>query len=142
MDAVTYQDNRAMTSTTIGTSREESPSDFLAPSLSDLNSPNESYRSSSMASAELPPQHPAAHISNGASVEERVKYVSEQAKIAGFPDLDAMITAYYTVLAGDPSGALGGGEGAAARRLPRLIATLRHAVQEWRDWEGKGFPLD
>ena len=75
-------------------------------------------------------------------MEDRLRYVAEQAKVAGFPDLDSMITAYYTVLAGDPSAALGDSEGSAARRLPRLIATLRHAVQEWRDWERKGFPLD
>lgn len=132
-----------MTSTSMGTSREESPSNFLSPaSLSDLHSPNDSYRSSSMTSVDLPLAPSAAHISSGSSVEERVKYVSEQAKLAGFPDLDAMITAYYTVLAGDHSGALGDGEGIVSRRLPRLIATLRHAVQEWRDWERKGFPLD
>ncbi|PIB00653.1 hypothetical protein CB0940_00911 [Cercospora beticola] len=147
MDAVTFQDAQPMTSTAVSSaSRPGSPPsgssltpDFL-PSLSGINSPDDSYRSSSMASAEIPPH--SSHLSSGASVEDRLRYVAEQAKVAGFPDLDSMITAYYTVLAGDPSAALGDSEGSAARRLPRLIATLRHAVQEWRDWERKGFPLD
>lgn len=28
------------------------------------------------------------------------------------------------------------------RRLPRVIASVRRALQEWRDWEQDGFPLD
>lgn len=28
------------------------------------------------------------------------------------------------------------------RRLPRLIATVRHALAEWKKWEQDGFPLD
>lgn len=27
-------------------------------------------------------------------------------------------------------------------RLPRLVATVRHALEEWRKWESDGFPLD
>ncbi|KAF2211616.1 hypothetical protein CERZMDRAFT_85388 [Cercospora zeae-maydis SCOH1-5] len=147
MDAATFQDTQSLTSTaTSSISRPDSPPsvssqtpDFLS-SFSAINSPDDSYPSASMASADMPPSSP--HASSATSVEARLRYVAEQARFAGFPDLDAMITAYYTVLAGDPSAALGDGDGSAARRLPRLIATLRHAVQEWRDWERKGFPLD
>lgn len=32
--------------------------------------------------------------------------------------------------------------GGPGRRLPRLVATVRYALEEWRSWERAGFPLD
>ncbi|KAM3419152.1 hypothetical protein BST61_g5096 [Cercospora zeina] len=74
------------------------PPDFL-PSFSAITSPDDSYPSASRSCADT---SPSSHVGSG-SVEARLRYVAEQANFAGFPDLDTMITAYYAVLAGDPS---------------------------------------
>jgi hypothetical protein len=76
-----------------------------------------------------------------ASFEERINFIVEQARLVGFKDLEDLITASYSMVKDD------GGEtpsmvNGSARRLPQLIATMRHATREWKEWERRGFPLD
>jgi hypothetical protein len=76
-----------------------------------------------------------------APFEERLNFVLEQARLVGFKDLDDLITAYHSMVkdnAGETPSMVNG----SGRRLPQLIATIRHATREWKDWERRGFPLD
>lgn len=73
---------------------------------------------------------------------DRLEHVARHARTAGFEDLDDMIATYYRCLSHDQIDQIGDGTAMSSRRLPRMIATLRHAVAEWRDWERRGFPLD
>ncbi|EXJ89640.1 hypothetical protein A1O3_02707 [Capronia epimyces CBS 606.96] len=87
------------------------------------------------ASAPLPP-------ASNAPLEERVRHVADEARRVGCPDLAALVMEYHNIFVDDESNMLMGNEGSETRRLPRLIATLRYAMQEWKDWERRGFPLD
>ncbi|GIZ44769.1 hypothetical protein CKM354_000795800 [Cercospora kikuchii] len=80
-------------------------------------------------------------VKDGA-LSTRLRFVATQAKQAGFDSLDDMITTYYGFLSEDTSHSLQEADEPTSKRLPRMIATLRHAVAEWRDWERRGFPLD
>lgn len=82
-------------------------------------------------------------LSNDTPLVDRLQHVAEQAKLANFEDLDDVILAYQisraengleNSMAAAPPGSL--------RRVTRLIATMRHAAKEWKDWERSGFPLD
>lgn len=82
-------------------------------------------------------------LSNDTPLVDRLQHVAEQAKLANFEDLDDVILAYQisrtengleSSMAANPQGSL--------RRVTRLIATMRHAAKEWKDWERSGFPLD
>lgn len=129
----------------------------LIPSLSDVQFPQGSWTSEieqaqseldnvkspeAGADTEMSLQHSSAQPSTGAPLEDRLKQVAEQAKLAGFEDLDAFITAYRMSMAGGNSESPVNPAQTSLRRLPRLIATMRHAAREWKDWERRGFPLD
>lgn len=86
--------------------------------------------------------------STASSIQDRLNFLTDQAKLVGFPDLDALIMAYYTLLIDEDKGSgCENGNGnrsweGESRRLPVLITTLRYAMKEWRDWQRRGFPLD
>jgi hypothetical protein len=87
-------------------------------------------------------QSQAMHFS---STEEKLRCIAEQAEHLGFADLDAAIVAYYNLLSSGAARSLMRGKikkSTSSRRLPVLIATMRFAIKEWRDWESRGFPLE
>jgi hypothetical protein len=109
-------------------------SGFETTSLSNLSS------GQATTSMDKPPQPAETNPVSEASLEERMSFVDQQAKLAGFRDLEALITAYYSTK--DSISESSTAEDGSTRRLPQLIATIRHALREWKEWEKRGFPLD
>lgn len=118
------------------------PSGPWVPEIEQAQPQVDSGNSESGKDTEMSLQQSSSLLSSDASLRDRLQHVAEQAKLADFEDLDAVITAYHMAMAGDNSEHLTSPAQSSLRRVPRLIATMRHAAKEWNDWEQSGFPSD
>nr|POF20694.1 hypothetical protein CFP56_73511 [Quercus suber] len=75
-----------------------------------------------------------------APLDERIDYVLASIKAAGFKDLNASVTAYYTHSFSDASPLQAHQRMSRNRRLPRLLAAMRASAENWSDWERRGTP--
>ncbi|KAF2157805.1 hypothetical protein K461DRAFT_290081 [Myriangium duriaei CBS 260.36] len=85
------------------------------------------------------PQEPATKPEKNASMEDRLKYVIDQAKAVGFPNFDDAIIAFYNHTFRESSALFNDQRLSRNRRLPRVLAILRDAAQDWSEWERRGF---
>ncbi|KAH8800370.1 hypothetical protein F5884DRAFT_757978 [Xylogone sp. PMI_703] len=70
---------------------------------------------------------------------ERVEYLVECARSAGFDSFDALVTAYYTAGFGESSSLTNEQRLSRSRRLPRVVADVFNASSQWSDLERRGF---
>ncbi|KAF2158381.1 hypothetical protein M409DRAFT_61705 [Zasmidium cellare ATCC 36951] len=74
-----------------------------------------------------------------ASQQERMKYIAECAKSAGFQDFDEAIEAYYNSRFNELSDLCAMQKLSRNRHLPEVLAEIRRAAQRWTKWERHGF---
>ncbi len=157
LSAITLPKVSPISNKVISSPSASSVSSDLMPSIPDVHFPMDSWISKiqqaqyeldnvenpeTAADTDMPLQQTSAQLGTDAPLEDRLKHVAEQAKLAGFEDLDAAFTAYHMSIPGEGSESPANAAQSSLRRLPRLIASMRHAAREWKDWEGSGFPLD
>ena len=73
------------------------------------------------------------------SVEDRLQYLLDCAQQVGFDDFDAALSAYYTVKFTSTSPLVLEQRMSRVRRLPNLLADLRHQAPTWRPREQRGY---
>lgn len=84
-------------------------------------------------------QDPLFKPSELPNMEERLRFVTDQAKAMGFPSFDDAVMAYYNHSFPESSPLYNEQRLSRNRRLPRVLATVRESAQEWSEWERRGF---
>lgn len=75
----------------------------------------------------------------GASLEERLGYVMNCARIAEFEDIDSVIMAYYTEKFDEGSACSTAQRFSRKRTLPKLLEKLQNEARSWRSWEAQPY---
>lgn len=70
-----------------------------------------------------------------ATLEERIEYLIESARTAGFESLDDAVIQYYTADLSDDSMSSTAQRLGRKRSLPKLLEKLRHDTKAWKFWE-------
>lgn len=70
-----------------------------------------------------------------ATLEERIEYLIESARTAGFESLDDAVIQYYTADLSDDSMSSTAQRLGRKRSLPKLLGKLRHETKAWKFWE-------
>lgn len=73
------------------------------------------------------------------SLDERLEWIMERIKSAGFDNFDALVTAYYSETFRELSPLANEQRLSRNRRLPGVMAELFNATSQWTDWERRGF---
>ncbi|GAM86519.1 hypothetical protein ANO11243_045330 [Dothideomycetidae sp. 11243] len=85
------------------------------------------------------PLEPLTAPGRDAPMEQRLKYVTDQARAMGFANFDDAIIAFYSHTFRESSPLFNDQRLSRNRRLPRVLAALRDAAQDWSEWERRGF---
>jgi len=78
-------------------------------------------------------------IDTAAPVQDRVRYIMDQAATVGFNTIDDVLAAYYTEKFDETSLLCQDQRLNRNRRLPQLLSTLHNAAKRWSPWERRGF---
>ena len=103
-------------------------------------SPNkEAQQSLTDYAADVPQEDVRRNVDATAPIQDRVRYIRDQAAAVGFDTLDEVIAAYYTEMFEDTSTLCQDQRLSRNRRLPWLLSTLHNATKNWSEWERRGF---
>ncbi|KAI0192133.1 hypothetical protein F4808DRAFT_379158 [Astrocystis sublimbata] len=78
-------------------------------------------------------------LSTNATLDERLEYVLDSVERAGFENLDALISKYYTAELRNSPAISNTRRLSRKRHLPRILADLRESAPTWTDWEAQGY---
>jgi hypothetical protein len=89
--------------------------------------------------ADIPQEDVQRNVDATAPLQDRIRYVMDQAVAMGFGTLDEVVAAYYTEMFEHTSPLYKEQRLSRNRRLPRLLSTLHNAAKDWAEWERRGF---
>ncbi|KAH6613203.1 hypothetical protein C7974DRAFT_77040 [Boeremia exigua] len=88
---------------------------------------------------DMPQEEVQRNVDTTVPLQERLRYIKDQAVAMGFRTFDEVIAAYYTELFEPTSPLYKEQRLSRNRRLPQLLNTFHNAAKDWAEWERRGF---
>nr|A0A348AXX8.1 RecName: Full=Transcription factor kkR; AltName: Full=KK-1 biosynthesis cluster regulator [Curvularia clavata]BBC83961.1 Basic-leucine zipper (bZIP) transcription factor [Curvularia clavata] len=112
---------------------------FCTLDSSDWSRPNEeSLLRLANYSTSVSPTNVQWGVDENAPLQDRVRYMRDQAVAMGFGSLDDVVEAHYTQKLECTSPSFQEQRLSRNRRLSRLLSTLHNAAKDWSEWERRG----
>ena len=89
--------------------------------------------------ANMPQEDVQRKVDATAPLQDRIRYIIDQAVAIGFGTLDEVVAAYYTEMFEHTSLLCQDQRLSRNRRLPQLLSILHNAAKDWGEWERRGF---